>query len=431
MMSHLDHNKTEVLTSLPDPVSNHDPQSSCFEQGDNVEFKLVDLLLILARHWKLIIGVSFTTAVITAVITLFMPNIYTAKAMVLPTDDDNGGMMGAVMAQMGGLAGIVGDGLGGTSKADLFVTILKSETLKDPLIDRFKLMELYETKFRSIAYKTLDDCTDISPGKKDGVITIAVDNEDPKLAAALANTYVQELGTLLAKLNMNGAGQNRAFLEERLTKAKVDLATAEEKLKTFQTQNKAVAVPDQAKATLDGVAQLRAQLITQEIQLATLRRQFTDESQEVKSAKSSITNLRGQIARLEGSAVQGSMPGVGAMPQLGQEYIRLMREFKVQEALVELLTKQYEMTKLSEAKDIAPFQVLQKAKVPDRKSKPKRSFIVILATFATGFVMVLFVFIREFASRMNDEDRLRWQELQRLLPLPRRFREKQIHSTSN
>jgi uncharacterized protein involved in exopolysaccharide biosynthesis len=408
-MTHTEENNLDTRTSNPEPA--HDD-----------EINLLDLLLVLAKHWKMIVGVPFVVAVITAIITLCMPNIYTARTMILPGDDDKGGMMGAMMSQLGGLAGFAGGGLGGASKADLYVTMLKSETIKDPIIDRFRLMDMYEAKFRATVYAALDGIANISIGKKDGVITIAVDNEDPKLAAAIANAYVDELGKLAAKLNMTGAGKNRAFLEERLTKTKVDLAAAEDTLKSFQTRNKAVAVNDQAKATLEGVAQLGAQLIAQEVQLATLRQQFTDESQEVKSTKATIANLRGQIARLEGSGAGGAMPGVGAMPQLGQEYMRLMREFKIQETLVELLTKQYEMTKLNEAKDLAPFQVLQSAKAPELKSKPKRSLMVIMAAFASGFLMVLAAFIREFGARMNEEDRKRWQELQRLLPLPRRLR---------
>ncbi|MDD2733283.1 MAG: GNVR domain-containing protein [Desulfuromonadaceae bacterium] len=314
---------------------------------------------------------------------------------------------------------------GGASKADLYITMMNSETIEAPIVDRFKLMDVYKAEFRATAYKTLDDSSTITVGKKDGVITIAVDNVDPKLAAAIANAYVEELGKLAAKLNMTGAGDNRAFLEDRLAKAKVDLAAAEDTLKKFQTKNKAVAVNDQAKATLEGVALLRAQLIAQEVQLATLKRQLTDQSQSVKTARATIGNLRGQIARMEGGGSAGSMPGVGAMPQLGQEYLRLMREFKIQESLVELLTKQYEMTKLNEAKDLVPFQVLQPATVPELKSKPKRSSIVIMSAFASGFLMVLVAFVREFGAKMSDEDRKRWQELQRVLPLPQRFRSRE------
>lgn len=393
-----------------DPRSTtHDPQP-----GSAEEINLLDLLLILAKNWKMIVGVPFLVSVITAIITLFMPNIYTAKAMILPGDDNSGGMMSAMMAQMGGLAGLAG-GLGGATKADLYATMLKSETLKDSLIDRFKLMELYKAEYRASAYAVMDGNVGVSIGKKDGVITIAVSDNDPKLAAAIANAHVEELGKLAAKLNMSGAGMNRAFLEERLAKANADLAAAEDALKSFQTKNKAVAVTDQAKATLEGVAQLRAQLITQEVQMATLRQQFTDESRELKSIKATIANLRGQIAQLEGSNSAGSMPGVGAMPQLGQEYLRLMREFKIQETLVELLTKQYEMTKLNESKDVVPFQVLQPAKVPELKSKPKRSLIVIMAAFASGFLMVIVAFVREFSANINDEDRKRWQELKKTL----------------
>ena len=407
-----------------DPVtqSANIDSASDLQGGSGDEINLLDLLLVLAKSWKMIVGVPFVVAVITAIFTLFMPNIYTAKAMILPSNDNGGGIMSAMMSQMGGLAALAGGSLGGASKADLYITMMNSELIEDPIIDRFKLMKLYDAKFRTSAYKTLDDSSDIRVGKKDGVITIAVSDKDPKLAAAIANAYVDELGKQAAKLNMTGAGMNRVFLEDRLTKAKVDLAAAEDTLKTFQTRNKVVAVTDQAKATLEGVAQLRAQLVVQEVQLATLQQQFSDGSQEVKSIKATIASLRGQIARMEGSGSDGSMPGVGAMPRLGQEYMRLMREFKIQETLVELLTKQYEMTKLDEAKDLAPFQVLQLAKVPELKSKPKRSYMVIMAAFASGFLMVLVAFVRESSAKMNDEDRTRWQELKRVLPLPSRFR---------
>ena len=397
-----------------------DPKASSLETGAEEEINLLELLLVLARNWRMIVGVPIVVAIITAIYSLLLPNIYTAKAMIL-SNDEGGGMMSTMLAQMGGLASLAG-GMGGATKADLYIAIMKSETVKDSLIDRFKLMELYKAKLRTSVYNALDGKSVISSGKKDGIITIAVSDKDPKLAADIANAYVEELGKRAIKLGMTGAGMNRVFLEERLVKAKVDLAAAENTLKSFQTKNKAMAVTDQAKATLEGVARLRAELVAQEVQLAVLKRQFTEESQDVKRASATIANLRSQIARMEGSASEGSMPGVGAMPQLGQEYMRLMREFKIQESLVELLTKQYEMTKLNEAKDVVPFQVFQTARVPELKSKPKRSIMVILATVTSGFLMIFLAFIREYVSKMNDEDRKRWQEMRSVLPHFRRSR---------
>lgn len=376
---------------------------------------LFDYLLIILKHKKMIFGVTFLVAVATALFSLTLSNIYTAKTMILPGDEDKG-MMGAMLAQLGGLAGVAGGALGGTTKADLYVTILKSEAVKDQLIDRFKLMELFKVKYRSYAYKRLDAISKIAAGKKDGVITISVDNKDPKMAAALANGYVDELSRLAARLGMTGAGKNRVFLEKRLAEAKADLTKAEDDLKSFQARNKAISLPDQIKGTFDGLAQLRAQLALQEVQLGTLQRQFTDNSQEVKSAKAAVAQLRGQISTLEGKGGSSSTPNLGNMPQLGQEYLRLMREFKIQEAVLEILTKQYEMVKINELKDVSPIQVIQKANVPDRKSKPARSKIVVKMAFFTGILLIALAFLKEHNRQMQTEERKQVEHVLAALP---------------
>jgi tyrosine-protein kinase Etk/Wzc len=389
---------------------------------DTDEISIVDLLLVIVRHKKMILLTTFGAAVITIIFVLLLPNIYTATTLILPAQEDKG-MMSAIMGQMGGLAAIAGGAgvsIGGPTTTDLYVSMVKSEAVKDPIIDRFRLMEVYKEKYRTDAYKDLDKKVAVSAGKKDGIITIYVDDKDPKRAAEMANAYVEELGKLAIRLNVTGAGQNRTFLEERLSKTKADLAKAEENLKTFQTKNKAVQVTAQAQATIQGVAALSAQLALQEVQLATYRRKFTESSQEVKNLATSVGNLRAQIARLEGTGGNSSIPSVGSMPAIGQEYVRLMREFKIQESLVELLTKQYEMASFSEAKDFSPLQVLQKAKVPERKSKPKRSLIVILASFTALIFSLLIAFIREFIIRLPEEERERWKVLRAGLSFYRR-----------
>jgi tyrosine-protein kinase Etk/Wzc len=386
------------------------PESSSSSSAP-ITVSLIDLLLIIARQKKMIVLTTLGAALLTMLITLLMPNIYTATTLILASEDDKGGMS-AMMAQLGGLASLAGGGaLGGPTKSDLYVSILKSETVKDPLIDRFRLLEVYNAKFRADVYKALDSRSTISCGKKDGIISIEVSDKDPKRAADMANGYVDELGRVTAKLSMSGAGKNRLFLEERLTTAKADLSRAGDDLKSFQTRNKMVDVPEQAKASIEGVAQLRAQLAVQEVQLAGLLRQFTDSSQEVKRARLSVESMKGQIARLEGSSGNSSIPSLGAVPQLGQDYLRLMRDFKIQETMVELLTKQYEMARLSESKDMSPFQVLQKAKLPEKKSKPSRSIIVILVAFVTFFASILYAFAREGFARMSEEELKRWKSL--------------------
>ena len=374
---------------------------------------LIDLLQVIARRKRMIYIITLAVMVISIIYNLILPNIYTAKTLLLPAQEDKG-LMSVMLGQLGGLANLAGGmgvSIGGPTTADLYVSMLKSEAVKDPIIDRFRLMEVYNKKYRTDIYKELDKKTVVLAGKKDGIIIITVDDKDPKRAAEMANSYVEELGKLVVRLNAAGAGQNRSFFEERIGGARADLAKAEENLKAFQTKNKAIQVPAQAEAAIKGIAELRAKLAIQEVQYATYSRQFTGSSQEVKNLVTSIANLKSQIAKLEGAGGNSAIPSVGSMPAIGQEYVRLMREFKIQELLVEMLTKQYEMAKISEAKDVSPFQVILKARVPERKSKPARLKMILTATFAALFFSPFLVLVCENFSRMDEADKQRWKAL--------------------
>ena len=386
------------------PITGNQPP--VYDEG---EINLLDLLEVLFKRWKLIAGSTVAAAIIAVIYSLLLPNIYTASTMIIPTDDDKGGMgMAALMGQMGGLAGLAGGAIGGKTSADLFTTLLKSEALEDPIIDRFKLMTKYKAKFRTDVYRALSGKTVVTSGKKDGVITISISDKDPRFAADLANALVEELGKVAVGLNVAGSGKNRVFLEKRIAETRADLNRAAESLKDFQSKNKTISVTEQTKATIEGVALLRGQLAIKEVELAAQQSRFTDASQEVKTTRSAISSLRAQIGTLEGQgAGSSSIPNIGSVPQLGQDYIRLMREFKIQEAVLEMLSKQYETAKISEAKDVTPFQVLQKARVPERKSKPKRSMIVILATVTVFFMSVFASFILEAYQKMPEADKLR------------------------
>lgn len=383
---------------------------------------LIDYLLIIARHKKMILSTTFVAAVIAVLFSLTLTKIYTAKTLILPNEDDKNSLMTAMASQFGGLAGIAGGALGKKTKEDLYVTLLKSETLKDKIIDRFKLLEVYKTKYRMSAYKALDRNTQITIGTKDSVITIMVDDKDPKRAADMANVYVDELTKMVTNLSISGARDNKSFLDKRITEAHADLVKAEDALKNFQSKNKAISIPDQAKATIEGVAQLRAQLAMQEIELATLKRQLTDSSQEVKNKKAAIVNLRTQIASLEGKGEgRSSIPNIGSLPQLGQEYLRLMRDFKIQETVLVMLVKQHELASLNEVKDVSQIQVIQIANVPEQKSKPSRAKIVVIITLFSFILSVAYVFVKESLARMSEDELLQWKKLRGELSLLRKF----------
>ncbi|MRR54305.1 MAG: lipopolysaccharide biosynthesis protein [Deltaproteobacteria bacterium] len=380
---------------------------------DDESINLLDYLQIIAKRSRMIFGMTFAAFVASIIISLVLPKIYSSTARILPPQQDQG-LMTAMMSQMGGLANLAGGMFGGGTSGDMYVGILNSEAVKDAIIDRFKLMDVYEQKFRLDTYRVLDKTATIELGKKDGIISITVEDKDPKRAANMANAFVDELGKLTVNLSITGAGRNRIYLEERLAKAKIDLVKAENDLSAFQAKNKFLDVAGQAQATIESVAQLKAQLAVKEVQLAALRAYITDDNDEIRAVKASIENLTKQISRLEGSSKGSSIPGVGAIPALGKEYLRFMREFKIQESIVELLTKQHELAKLSEAKDVPGIQIIQNARVPDKKVKPKRTQMVVAITFVAFVLTIILSFFLEYLGKMPDNERSRLLEFRRM-----------------
>lgn len=366
------------------------------------EINLLELLRVVVRNLPLIAKITATAALLSVVYSLTLTNVYTAKATLLPPQKDSGGGAAALLASMGGgLAGLAG-GLGGS--ADLYLGILKSRTVTDSVIKRLDLDKELKSKNADDTRKKLQGLVKFQAGK-DGIITITADYKDPAKAALFANTFIDELQKKSLQLNLTKASTERSFLEKRLVVVKQDLKNAEEEMKVFQEKNKTIKADSQAAAAIEGIARLRAEMVSKEVQLAALRNSMTDENSEVKTLLAGISKLRSQLNAMSGSGGGGGViPSVGNAPAIGVEYIRRLRELKTQEALYEQLTKQFELAKINEARDSSSIQVLDEAVAPLRKSKPKRSLIVILTTVTAFFCSVFLVFIREYLAKLPPED---------------------------
>lgn len=384
-------------------------------QAEEDEINLLDILLVLIRNKKMIIGSCAVTFVLACIVTLLMPNIYTGTARVLPPQKNNGGLR-AMMGTMGGLASLAGVDVGGGS-GELYLGMLQSRTIAEAIIERFGLMKRFEWETRSEAYEALKEKATFNLGEKDGIIQVSVEDKDPQLAADMANAYVGELRKLNVQLNLNSAGRDRRFLAERLSVVKADLKTAEERLKEFQQENEAIKLDEQAKTVIEAISRLKGELASKEVELGVLRSYQTDQNPRVKALREAIAQLKEQIDRMQrsskGKGAEDVFIATSEVPELGLQYARLMRDFKVQETLYELVTKQYEMAKINEAKNTSEIQVLDQAFVPDRKSKPKRALIVILATFVVGLLTGFTALILDFSKQMEGEDRVRLQAIRR------------------
>jgi uncharacterized protein involved in exopolysaccharide biosynthesis len=379
------------------------------QQDDYQLPSLIDLLRVIIKRWKIITGITIGTTLASIMYSFSMPNIYTAKAKFLPPQQQSG-LLSSVMMQ-GALAAIgSGDILGESRASKLYVEMLKIESLRDPIIDKFKLQEVYKRKFREDVYKKMDKNITVISGKE-GIITVSVDDQDPKRAADMANECVSELKKLTTRMSMTGAANSKSFLEERINKAREELTFAENNLKDFQTKYKTFDANQQVSFSASTTAQLTVQLTSLEVQLSIMRRTYAESSQQIKSVQQSIAVLKEKIARLHSNEGSTSLPGFEQIPERGQEYLHLMRKFKTAESVYEMLIKQYEVAKLNAANDVSSIQVIQKALIPERKSKPKRSIMVLTALFTSFLCSILFAFALDIIANLSEEQKSHWKSL--------------------
>ena len=372
------------------------------EQIREEEINLLELLQVIVRRKLLIIKCCAAAIALSVCYALSLPNIYTGTTRILPPQQESGGGIAALLSQAGGLGALAGGiGLGG--KADLYMGILKSRSVTDAVAQRMGLQILLKKKNLEDTTKAIQGMVKFQAGK-DGIITITADYKDPQIAAKLANTFVEELGRRTVELNLSKAGNERDFLEKRLIVAKQELKTAEEEMKSFQEKYKTVRADSQAIASIQGIANIKGQIVTGEAQLAALRSSMTDESADVKRQLATIGRLKNQLAAMSGSGGDNILPSMGNAPAVGMEYVRRLRELKIQEAVVEQLTKQYELAKINEARDSSTMQVLDEAVTPLHKSKPKRSLVVILSTVTAFFISIFVIFIQEYLPKLSPED---------------------------
>jgi capsule polysaccharide export protein KpsE/RkpR len=322
-----------------------------------------------------------------------------------PDSNQSGGLAMAAAALSGGaggLGGIASEMLGLKSTSDIFVGILSSRTVQDKLIQQFDLKKLYRERRMEDARKDLANHTSISVDRKSQIITIKVTDHDPKRAAAMGQGYVEELNRLVADLSTSSARRERIFLEERLQAVNKDLESAEKEFSQFSSKNSAIDIKEQGKAMVEAAATLQGQLIAAESELEGLRQIYTDNNVRVRSVRARIGELKHQLEKIGGKGEDASMPSgqqqdslypsIRKLPLLGVTYADLFRTTRVQEAVFETLTKEYELAKVQEAKEIPTVKVLDPPNIPDKKSFPPRLVVIFLGTAFAFAVATTWIF---------------------------------------
>jgi uncharacterized protein involved in exopolysaccharide biosynthesis len=335
-----------------------------------------------------------------AIVALLIPSRYEAIVQLMPPDNQSSSgmaMLAALTARAGGggggggaLGGIAGDLLGIKSSGALFVGVLSSRTVQDRIVQRFELKKVYSVKLDVDARKKLQSRTNLAEDRKTGIIDIGVVDRDPNRAAAIAGGYVEELNQLVTELSTSGAHRERVFLEERLKAVKQDLDDASQKFSQFSSKNAAIDIKEQGRAMVEAASRLQWEKIAAESELKGLEQIYTPNNVRVRAIQARISELQSQLEKLGGkgagaddqNAASSLYPSIRELPILGVTWADLYRRTRIQEAVFEALTQQYELAKVQEAKETPSVKVLDPARAPERKSFPPRTLITLVFAFS-------------------------------------------------
>lgn len=364
--------------------------------------------------------VGIVALLLSTIIAFTLPKHYQSSTNLMPPDQQGSGaaMLAALAGRTGGAEGsglgMLASGLlGAKSNGELYMDLLQSGTVTGNLASRFHLQRVYKKKYMKDTLKKLKSMTEIKENKKSGVITIVVTDTDRQRAQDLARGYVEELNKLLARVSTSSARRERQFIELRQASVLKDLNDAEEQLSRFSSSTSTIDIREQTRATVDAGAKLQAEMILGESELGSLKQIYGDDNVRVKAARERIGVLQRELGKMGGSAADASdpvelskdelYPPLRRLPELGVRYANLYRRVKVQEAVYELLSAEYETARIQEAKEIPTVSTIDAAGWPEKKSSPRRLIFMLagtlIALLLTSFTMLLLRSWRELDER--------------------------------
>lgn len=367
---------------------------------------VLDVGAALLGGWRSLLIVPALAGVVAVGITFLLPSVYTARTLILPPQQS--GAASATAASLGALAALAG-AAPARSAIDQYAALLRSDTVVERLIDRFDLTKVYAVRVRSHAGAELAGKVRVNIGKRDGLIMVEVDDHDPKRAADMANAHVEELRRLSDRLALSEAQQRRVFLEGQLMQARERLAKAQAELQATGFSQGALRAEPRAAA--ESYARMRAEVAAAEVRLRAMGRGFADTSPEMQQQQAILDGLRAQLAGLERATTTSTKDA---------DYIGRYREFKLQEALVDLFTRQFEAARVDESRDGGMIQVVDVATAPDMRSSPRRALSGIIAAMAAFLGWAGFLVARHFWRIQGAVAPGRAEKLERLRAALRR-----------
>jgi tyrosine-protein kinase Etk/Wzc len=396
----------QTLTSEHISPRIESPKNDQFDQTEAAG--LLGFLTVLLVRKGLILCLTAIGGILAAYIAFSIPNQYTATAVIMPPQQGQSAAT-ALLGSLGPMASVASKELGLKNSADLYLGLLGSRTIADHLIGRFHLQEVYKVKTISATRAILQRHRQFSAGK-DSLIHVDVEDDNPQRAADLANAFLEELNLEDRELATSDSGQRRLFLEGQLNQEKVALAAAEEAMKTSQSQSGVLQIDAQSRMTLTSIAELKAKISSGEVMLQHLRMSETSENPQVMNAESDLNTMRGQLQKMEGATrttAGDPLVTTSEIPQAALIYMRKLRDMKYHEFLFEMLSKQYEVARIDEAKAAPPLQIVDKGIAPERKSGPPRLLMILIGLCIAAVFGVILAYVLNWFQIPKNVEKLR------------------------
>jgi uncharacterized protein involved in exopolysaccharide biosynthesis len=400
----------EVISST---VLAEAPLIGTFEEPEESSV-FVRLRLLLDHRFQLL-RITACGLALATLLAFLIPVRFEARTQLMPPDsNDLGSGLASIMAMSGkggGLGMLAGDLLGLRTSGEMFIGILRSETVEDRVIDKFDLKSVYGVKRMQLARRRLEENTQIAEDRKSGIIAIGVSDHDPQRAQAIAQAYIAELDRLVVELNTSAAHRERVFLEERLKAVKQDLDSSAKEFSEFASKNTAIDIQEQGKAMVGAAATLQGHLIAAQSELEGLRQIYSDSNVRIHAVRARIEELQKKLQQMGGGDLSGNespedslYPSIRKLPLLGVTYANLYRATKIQETVYELLTQQCELAKVQEAKETPSVKVLDPPMLPEKKSFPPRLVIMVFGAFLSMMAGAIWILGNEGWKNLDIND---------------------------
>ncbi len=383
------------------------------EKEPVVHLNFFDLALLLVK-WRKLFIVNFLIVVAVAVVmVLVLPVWYTSYSVILPPSGGSGGIPSFLPSNLKGVAADFGLDV---PTDQIYQSILNSRSLKENIIERFDLRNVYEMSdkvYDELVIETFASHYEVET-RKDEAIRITIEDQSPKRSAEMADACVEELDKLYRKITSETARNNRLFIGKRLGQATDSLSILQDSLMRFQESTNAVSLSDQMFATINAAADMKARQIAGEIQLDVLKSSYGSEHPKVSQLERTTFELGKRYEKILSGSEGDLFLGLQDMPQISRKYAEFVRRVRVKQTLLEFIYPQYESSLIQEQRETANVQILDRARVPERKTRPPRRIIVMIAGAASILFTLVLVLVIEYIQTLPQKNNEDWQKVQKI-----------------